>query len=71
MEPHDGSGQEKVSRPPAFGDLKRLCAELNQRGARYVVVGGFAVIRHGFERFTNDIDLQASSERLGRRAAEF
>ncbi|HEY2953284.1 MAG TPA: hypothetical protein VGK40_11905 [Verrucomicrobiae bacterium] len=35
----------------------RLCAELNRLGARYVVVGGFAIIQHGFQRFTQDIDL--------------
>ena len=57
MESHDGGGEEKVSRTPEFTDLSRLCAELNRLGARYVVVGGFAIIQHGFQRFTNDIDL--------------
>ena len=53
----DRGGEEKVPRPPHHADLKRLCAELNRLGARYVVVGGFALIRHGLQRFTNDIDL--------------
>jgi hypothetical protein len=57
MESHDDGGEEKVPRPPEFADLKRLCAELNRLGARYVVVGGFAIIQHGFQRFTQDIDL--------------
>ena len=57
METPDGGGDEKVSRPPQFADLTALCAELNRLGARYVVVGGFAMIQHGFPRFTNDIDL--------------
>ena len=57
METHDGGGEEKVSRPAQFGDLRRLCAELNRLGARYVVVGGFAILQHGFQRFTHDIDL--------------
>ncbi len=56
MEPHDGGGEEKVSRPPDFKDLTRLCAELNRLQARYVVIGGFAVIHHGFPRLTQDID---------------
>jgi hypothetical protein len=30
---------------------------LNRTGARYVVVGGFAVILQGYTRFTTDIDL--------------
>jgi hypothetical protein len=57
MESHDGGGGEEVPRPPDFKDLTRLCAELNRLGARYVVVGGFAIIQHGFPRLTNDIDL--------------
>ena len=30
-------------RPPAEDDLVALCRELNLRGARYVVLGGFAI----------------------------
>ena len=56
MEAHDGSGEEEAPRPPRFTDLSRLSAEFNRLGARYVVVGGFALIQHGFQRFTNDID---------------
>jgi len=37
--------------------LARLCAELNRLGARYVVVGGFAIIQAGYFRSTDDIDL--------------
>src|SRR5207237_3012592 len=57
LEPHDGSGEEKVPRPPQFSDLSRICRELNRLGARYVVIGGFAIIHHGFPRLTYDIDL--------------
>ena len=55
--PHDGSGEEKVPRPPQFSDLSRICRELNRLGAHYVVIGGFAIIHHGFPRLTYDIDL--------------
>jgi hypothetical protein len=34
-----------------------ICRELNSRGARYVVIGGFAIIASGFPRVTADIDL--------------
>jgi hypothetical protein len=34
-----------------------LCRELNHRGARYVVIGGFAIIAAGFPRTTADLDL--------------
>ncbi len=44
-------------RPPQETDLVGLCAALNKQGARYVVVGGMAVIHHGLLRATEDIDL--------------
>jgi hypothetical protein len=44
-------------RPPERIDLLKLCTALNERGAKYVVVGGMAVIHHGFLRATEDIDL--------------
>jgi hypothetical protein len=48
------------SRPPVQTDLSALCRELNQRGAKYVVVGGFAIIAAGFPRFTADVDLMVA-----------
>ena len=49
--------REETPRPPTLRDLSRLCAELNRLGARYVVVGGFAIIQAGYFRSTEDIDL--------------
>lgn len=37
--------------------MSRLCAELNRLEARYLVVGGFAIIEAGFARLTGNIDL--------------
>ena len=34
----------------------RILADLNEAGVRYVIVGGIAVIRHGYIRATRDID---------------
>jgi cytochrome P450 len=34
-----------------------LCRNLNEAGARYVVIGGMAIIQAGFTRTTEDIDL--------------
>ena len=45
------------SRAPEPGDLIRLCGALTEAGARYVLIGGFAVIAHGAGRYTKDIDL--------------
>jgi hypothetical protein len=44
-------------RLPGEEDLISLCRELNARGAKYIVVGGFAIIHHGYLRATEDIDL--------------
>jgi len=49
------------SRPPTLDDLLLLCRSLNDAGARYLVVGGFAVMQHGFTRATEDIDLLVES----------
>lgn len=44
-------------RPPTIDDVRRICRALEEAGARYVLIGGFAVILHGGERTTKDIDL--------------
>ena len=43
-------------RLPDTDDLLFLCRRLNEAGAKYIVVGGFAVIQHGFARATEDIN---------------
>lgn len=52
----DRGGGEAAPRLPTLTDLARLCAEFNRLGARYVVVGGFAIIQAGYFRATDDID---------------
>lgn len=44
-------------RLPDTDDLVFLCRCLNEAGAKYLVVGGFAIIQHGFVRATEDVDL--------------
>ncbi len=44
-------------RDATMSDLVALCRELNARGARYVVCGGFAIRVAGYVRYTHDIDL--------------
>ena len=51
----DGAAAE--SRPPTLDDLLKLCRELNARRAKYVVIGGMAMIQAGFVRGTEGIDL--------------
>ena len=43
-------------RVPQLDDVVRICKALNEAGARYLLIGGFAVIAHGLGRTTKDID---------------
>jgi hypothetical protein len=57
------SNPELESREPTLEDLRDLCRELNQRGARYVVIGGFAIRAAGYNRRTMDVDLFVAADR--------
>jgi hypothetical protein len=50
------------SREPTLEDLRDLCRALNERGARYVVIGGFAVRAAGYNRRTMDVDLLVAAD---------
>src|SRR5436190_21552243 len=56
-EPFDPPEAELESRAPVEADLVALCRRLNELGALYIVIGGFAVIQAGFPRTTGAIDL--------------
>ncbi|MCK4422925.1 MAG: hypothetical protein KAV18_02505, partial [Candidatus Omnitrophica bacterium] len=45
------------SRPPTLEDFLKLCRHLNENKVKYIVIGGMAIIQHGFVRATEDIDL--------------
>ena len=51
------------ARAPEPEDLVRICRALNDAGARYVLIGGFAVVAHGASRFTKDLDLLVDEAR--------
>ncbi len=53
---------ELEPREPSVEDLIELCRELNQRAARYVVVGGFALRAAGYGRRTMDVDLIVAAD---------
>lgn len=57
MDAGDDSGPPLTPREPSVEDVVALCRELNARGARYLVVGGFAIRQAGYGRNTSDIDL--------------
>lgn len=53
-----GNGGSKVELQK---EIVRVCKALNSEGVKYVVVGGCAVILHGYYRTTHDIDLLVDS----------
>lgn len=53
----DAPDDAATARAPEPEDLARICRSLNAAGARYMIIGGFALIAHGAGRFTKDIDL--------------
>ena len=53
----DDSDDREYSRAPELEDVVALCRALNAERVRYVLIGGFAIILHGFVRATKDVDL--------------
>ncbi|MCB1210790.1 MAG: hypothetical protein KDK97_15820 [Verrucomicrobiales bacterium] len=53
-EPEDG---ELISRAPTEEDIVGICRLLNAEGAKYLIIGGFAIIYSGYGRTTGDVDL--------------
>jgi hypothetical protein len=53
----DPAQGELTSRTPLQEDLVALCRHLNGTGARYIIVGGFAIITAGYPRLTVDVDI--------------
>lgn len=58
----DLPSNELTSREPTVEDLRDLCRELNQRSAKYVVVGGFAIRAANYNRRTMDVDLIVAND---------
>jgi predicted nucleotidyltransferase len=46
-----------TSRPATADDVKRIVRALNEQGARYLLIGAYALFAHGYQRATTDIDL--------------
>jgi predicted nucleotidyltransferase len=62
---------EEFSRPASLEDLKTLIRSLNQQGADYLLIGGYALFAHGYHRATTDIDvLVPATRRAGSKIKE-
>ena len=66
----DRPSNELEPREPTVEDLRNLCRELNSRGAKYVVIGGFAIRAANYNRRTMDVDLIVAC-RCGERGESF
>jgi hypothetical protein len=58
----DRPPEELASREPTVEDLRDLCRELNQRGAKYLVIGGFAMRAANYNRTTMAVDLMVAAD---------
>lgn len=58
----DDQNNGSYSRTPEIKDLVSVCRLLNEQDAKYILIGGFAVIIHGFARTTKDIDFLVDSD---------
>jgi hypothetical protein len=72
-----GSTAGKEGLEPRFphrGDLVAICRRLNELGAKYIIIGGFAIIASGMARTTGDMDIlldtSAENEALVFKALE-
>jgi predicted nucleotidyltransferase len=57
----------EFTRPATWDDVKRVARLLNDAGAEYALVGGYALGLHGFNRFTQDIDVLVNPSALNSR----
>lgn len=48
---------EQITRPATLEDLKTLLRSLNANGVDYLLIGGYALAAHGYQRATTDIDI--------------
>ena len=48
---------EKFSRAATLEDLRLLLHALDDHGVEYILIGGYALAAHGYQRATTDIDL--------------
>jgi predicted nucleotidyltransferase len=64
-----------ATRPATVDDLKKLLRSLNDEGANYLLIGGYALYALGYQRGTVDIDIvlrptRAEGEKVKRALQE-
>lgn len=62
---------DDFSRPATLDDLKLLLRSLNEHGVDYLLIGGYALAAHGYQRATTDIDVVvAATAESGQRVKD-
>jgi predicted nucleotidyltransferase len=62
---------DEFSRPATLEDLKLLLRSLHEHGADYLLIGGYALAAHGYQRATTDIDVVVpATSQAGQRVKE-
>ncbi len=62
---------EQFCRPATLDDLKQLLRSFNEHQVEYLLIGGYALAAHGYQRATTDIDVLIPSNRnAGQRLKE-
>ena len=54
----------QFSRPATLDDLRTLIRALDKQQTDYLLIGGWALLAHGFQRATVDIDLLVRADRV-------
>ncbi len=63
--PFDGTLKEAERRSEAVAEtLTRVTDRLKEEGIDYAIIGGMALVAHGYVRFTNDVNLLTTREGL-------
>jgi hypothetical protein len=47
----------EYTRPATWEDVKRLAEYLRDEQVEYALIGGYAIAAHGYNRFSEDIDI--------------
>lgn len=47
----------EYTRPATWDDLKLVARLLNDAGVQYALIGGYAIAAHGYNRFSEDLDI--------------
>lgn len=57
----------QYTRPATWEDVKTVARALAAEGVEYALIGGYAIAAHGYNRFTEDVDILVNPSRENTR----